>query len=84
MLGEGNVPLKFDFAIIDPLGNVKALIEFQGEQHYEPIKFFGGEEKCQKQKRYDALKREYCKKHNLTLIEITYKDSVEERLKSLL
>ncbi len=84
LLGEGNVPLKFDFAIIDSLGKVTTLIEFQGEQHYEPVKFFGGEEKYRKQKRYDDLKREYCKKHQILLIEVSYKDSVKEKLRVLL
>ena len=60
--------LSFDFYL--PLYNT--LIEFQGIQHYEPRIHYGGEENYERQKRYDELKREYCKKNNIHLIEIPY------------
>ena len=40
--------LSFDFAILNEIGNVICLIEYQGEQHFYPINFFGGYEKYQK------------------------------------
>lgn len=60
--------LSFDFYI--PANNL--LIEFQGEQHYHAIPHFGGEEKYEKQVKNDELKKEYCKKKGITLLEIKY------------
>ena len=60
--------LRFDFKLLDK----PVLIEFQGLQHYQPVEFFGGEEQFKIQKIHDTLKRNYCKAHNLRLIEIPY------------
>lgn len=65
--------LSFDFAIFKN-NQVIGLIECQGRQHYEPIDIFGGEEQFIIQAQYDEKKREYCKKHQIKLYEIPYKD----------
>lgn len=59
--------LFFDFAIF---GNneLKYLIEYQGEQHYQSVPYYGGEEAFLKRQKYDKLKQEYCLKHNYPLI----------------
>lgn len=62
--------LSFDFYL--PENNI--LIEYQGEQHFQPIKFFGGEKKYFKQVENDNLKRDFCKNNNYILIEIGYFD----------
>lgn len=46
-------------------------IEYNGEQHYQPVNFFGGEEKFQKQIENDKLKKDFFKD---SLIEISYLD----------
>lgn len=48
------------------------LIECQGEQHYKPVEYFGGEEKFKLQKYHDKLKKEYSLKHNYNFLEIPY------------
>ena len=48
------------------------LIECQGEQHYRPVEYFGGEEKFKLQKYHDKLKKEYSLKHNYNFLEIPY------------
>lgn len=68
-----NKKLRFDFAIIKDKELI-CLIEYQGKQHYNNLDFFGGESALKKQKRYDDLKREYCKNNNIKLIEIPYCD----------
>lgn len=73
LLGKDRVPLRFDFAIFKD-NKIKYLIECQGEQHYCPIEYFGGEEKFNRQQSYDNKKKEYCKQHNIRLIEIPYWD----------
>lgn len=62
--------LRFDFAIFEK-EKLKCLIEFQGSQHY---KKWGNEteERFQKRLEYDQKKRNYCKYHNINLIEIPY------------
>lgn len=67
-------PLRFDFCVFDDVGDVDFLIEFQGIQHYEPKSKFGGLAGLRKQEFNDMQKREYCAKHNITLIAIPYWD----------
>lgn len=66
--GVGNGYLRFDFKIKDK----PIFIEFQGEEHYRPIDFFGGEEGFTIRKIHDNLKKIYCDKNNFKLIEIPY------------
>ncbi len=65
---DGHI-LRMDFYLPDN----DLYIEFQGRQHYEPIQFFGGEEKFKIIQEYDNLKRKYCQDRN-NLLEISYKD----------
>lgn len=83
-------PLRFDFAVFDEKDNIVCLIEFQGAQHFFPVNFTGkmSEETINKnfelaQKR-DSIKREYCSKNNIKLLEISYKDfeKIDEILSS--
>lgn len=67
-------PLRFDFAVFDDEGDLDFLIEYQGIQHYEPKSKFGGVAGLRRQQYNDMLKREYCLKHNLTLVAIPYWD----------
>lgn len=62
------LPLKFDFYL--PKMNI--VIECQGQQHYEPIKIFGGEERFEQQIKCDKIKEEWCKTNNIKLIKIPY------------
>lgn len=66
--------LPFDFY----LPQLNIIIEFQGAQHFEPItrnRLWGSEkpiELFKKIKESDEIKKEYCLKNNIKLIEITY------------
>jgi hypothetical protein len=66
--------LKFDFAIIKN-GKVDCLIEYDGKQHFEPIKYFGGLEEYQDRVHKDNIKNEYCKKNNIPLYRFAYAES---------
>lgn len=66
--GLNNGYLRFDFKI----KNKPILIEFQGEQHYRPVEFYGGEEGFIIRQIHDKLKRNYCNKNHYKLIEIPY------------
>jgi very-short-patch-repair endonuclease len=64
---------RFDFAVFSN-NKLFALIEFDGKQHFKPIKYYGGEETFNTVKHRDQIKNDYCKKHNITLIRIPYFD----------
>ena len=67
---------KFILDIYVPSLNVA--IEYQGEQHYLPIKRFGGEDKLEKQKKRDEYVRIKCKEYNVLLLEWHYSIKVNE------
>ena len=67
---EGNGLLSYDFFI----PSRRMLIEYQGEQHYRPVKHFGGEEKFAIQQQRDLKKRRFAEENNYTLLEISYLD----------
>jgi len=69
--------LSFDFYL--PEKNI--CIEYDGEQHYKPIDFFGGINKFNEQQKRDKIKNEYCKNNNIHLIRIRYNDNILEKLK---
>ena len=58
------------FDIYFPKYNIA--IEYNGIQHYIPVKHFGGELKFQNQLEYDKLKRQKCKENNCYLFEVKY------------
>lgn len=74
LTGRTGIPLRFDFAVLNDLGEVDFLIEAQGRQHYVAVKDFGGKRANYRQKHNDNLKRKYCLKNNLKLITIPYWD----------
>lgn len=77
--------LLFDFYLPD----FNTCIEFQGEQHYEPISLLGKTKEERKRKfevikKRDKIKRKYCKNHNIKLIEIPYyEQDIEKIIKNI-
>ena len=73
--------LSYDFYI--PSQSI--LIEYQGQQHYEPIDHFGGDNKFAIQKKHEKLKSDYAETHNYNLIAVPYtKDTLPKIKKYLL
>lgn len=72
--------LSFDFY----LPSYNALIEVNGKQHYEPIEYFGGQEKFDIQVKHDEIKRQYCIDNDIRLLCIRYDESIEEALTNFL
>lgn len=66
--------LRFDFAVFNDDGSLDFLIEYQGRQHYEAVKHFGGDKAAQRQKYNDSVKRAYCVKHHIQLVTIPFWD----------
>lgn len=71
-------PLPFDFAIFADLEKTELLylIEFQGKQHYSKTGWSSDDAKNEecfiKQQKNDQIKRDYCSKNKIELIEIPY------------
>lgn len=80
---RNKLPLRYDFGILNHLGKVVSLIEYDGRQHFEPSDFFGGQGALDLTQYRDALKTEYAKEKGLPLLRISYKDykDVEEIVK---
>lgn len=60
----------FDFYLPDN----NLVIEFQGEQHYTPVNYFGGEEAYKARIKRDDLKRAWCKENDIRMLEISWKE----------
>lgn len=63
--------LLFDFAVYRQ-DKIVYLIEMQGIQHYEPVKYFGGEKRFVTNQINDQIKRDFCKRNGIPLLEIPY------------
>ena len=61
-------PLPFDFYI----QQLNIAIEVQGEQHYFPVKRFGGKKAFDLQIKKDKIKSDYCKYMGIRLLKISY------------
>lgn len=66
--------LRFDFAVFDDDGGLDFLIEFNGIQHYQSVKKFGGARGLYRQQYNDNLKKQYCLQNHLRLVTIPYYD----------
>lgn len=65
--------------------SLKIGFEYQGKQHYEPIKIFGGKNALEKLKLRDEEKKRICKLNNVKLYEFRYDQEIypDEILKIL-
>ena len=61
-------PLSFDFYL--PENNI--CIEYDGRQHFEPIKMFGGNKAFKIRTENDKIKNQYCYDNGIKLIRIPY------------
>ncbi len=71
--------LYFDFYIADK----NICIEYNGLQHYESVKYFGGEKALESLKIRDDIKKEYCDKNDIKLIIISYNENIEQELEKI-
>jgi len=74
-------PTKIDW-LVNEQGNMLELdgyndelllaFEYQGEQHFKPMRFNGGENDFEKQKKHDEIKKATCEQKNISLICVPY------------
>jgi very-short-patch-repair endonuclease len=83
-VGADGRRLRFDFLISEH----KVLIEFDGEQHFRPVTFFGSSKTTalkvhEEIKRRDKIKNVWATKNGYKLIRIRYDDDIREQLLSI-
>lgn len=72
------IKLQFDFKVFYPNSNKFFILEYQGAQHYLPIKYNPkwtdeeAEKRLKDNQRHDEIKRIYCEENNIDLLEISY------------
>lgn len=74
---------RFDFAILNNDDSIKFLIEFDGEQHYNPNKTGFFKDTYNEIHRRDVEKDNYCKEHNIKLFRIRYDEDLNKRLEEI-
>ena len=79
LLSPLGFPLFFDFAIKNN-ENELVLIEYQGVQHFEPQSDHFGD---YQREVTDPLKREYCKRNNIRLYEISYDADLRKEIEKI-
>ena len=82
LISSKGVNLRFDFF----LPNHDTIIEYDGRQHFKPVKYFGGEIGLLKTQERDKIKNEWCKNNNIKIIKISYKsyESIQNIIKDIL
>lgn len=70
--------MPFDFAIFGHDKKLAYLIEWDGRQHHEPVKAFGGEDEFKQIQLRDSIKNKYCSDHNIPLLRLPYWLTEEE------
>lgn len=76
--------LKFDFAIFSKEGDLKGLIEFDGEQHYVKGKLFSETSKRFRDTQLrDSIKNKFSKDYNIPLLRINYSYVKKEKMRPL-
>ncbi len=53
-------------------------IEYQGIQHYKPIKHWGGKEVLEELKERDRRKKKLCEKQKVHLVYFNYKEGLSD------
>lgn len=84
-VNKSNIPFKFDFYLND----YDLLLEFDGFQHFQPMRFKNEKKQLDKFNRLretDILRNNYCIENKLRLARISYKDEkeIDNKLYSLL
>lgn len=72
--------LSYDFY----LRQYNLLIEYQGRQHYKPVKRYGGIKHLHLQQKHDMMKKEYAINNDIELLEIKYTCNNMEKVSRVL
>jgi len=67
---------RVDYSVRD----LKLAFEYDGAQHYMPVKWFGGEEKFRYRQSCDDRKTRLCKKNGYDLVRIAYNEELNKQV----
>ena len=67
------LPLPFDFAIFKD-GKLIGLIEYQGVQHFQSVRRFGGRKALNKQQQHDLIKVNFCLANKIPFLIISFEE----------
>lgn len=84
LVAKGGNPYLFDFAIFNNNKELKCLIEYQGNIHFETGSGWNNEVALADCQRRDKIKFDYCQENNIKLYYITYKEIIEDKLKEIM
>lgn len=59
-------------------------IEYNGEQHYKSVKYFGGQETLIKIQKRDKIKQDFCENNNMKILIIKYNENLYNKIKTIL
>lgn len=79
-VSKNNNLLYFDIHI--PIMNI--YIEYDGEQHFRPVKNWGGKKALNEIKDRDNRKNRFCIENNIDLFRISYLDNIDEKLNMII
>jgi len=68
------------FDLYFKIGGKHCLVEFDGEQHYKPIEYFGGEDSFKRTQENDNIKTQFAKENGFELLRIKYDEDVQKKL----
>lgn len=60
--------------------SIKVGFEYQGQQHYESVEFFGGQAALEHRMENDALKMKKCKQNGVVLVEWIYTEQINSAI----
>ena len=75
-LKNGRSQLVYDVFV----ANLNLAIEYQGEQHFKNLEFFGDQKDFRARKKRDALKKKLSEENGVKLIYINYNEDICEEL----
>ncbi len=75
-LKTGKSQLVYDVFI----ASINVAVEYQGEQHFRQVDFFGDEKEFRARKKRDALKRKLSEENGVKLIYVNYDENISEKL----
>src|SRR3954464_791915 len=58
------------------LPDLNLAIEYQGQQHFQAVALFGGEQGTRRAAERDALKQKLCQENGVTLIHVLHSDAL--------
>lgn len=70
----------FNFFLV----KLNTCIEYDGIQHFESLKFFGGKEKFNYRRKNDQIKNLFCKKNSINLVRISYLNDIISKLNKII